>query len=62
MKPKPILGLLAILLGAYEAWTLSNQASGDTISEVIWSLSDQWPVLTLLWGLLMGHFFWPRKR
>lgn len=62
MKPKAVLGVLVSLLLGYEAWTLSNAPEGDTISEVVWSLNEQWPVIGLLFGILAGHFFWQRKR
>lgn len=56
-----LLALLALLLG-YEGLALGNATPGDTISEVIWELSDRWPVVPLAFGLLMGHFFWPRRQ
>ena len=57
-----ILGALVVLLLGYEAATLSNDTAGDTISEVVWSLSDGYGgIVSLLFGLLMGHFFWPRR-
>lgn len=61
MKQRTVLAILVAGLVGYEAWTLNTQATGDTISEVVWSVSDRWPVVGLLFGLVMGHFFWPRR-
>ena len=61
MKQRTVLAVLVAGLVGYEAWTLNTQATGDTISEVVWSVSDRWPVVGLLFGLVMGHFFWPRR-
>lgn len=52
--------LLTGLLG-YEAWTVTTGPEGDTISEIVWSATDRWPVLLVLFGAIGGHFFWPRK-
>lgn len=60
MTPRRIFGALAALLAVYEGVTLANAAPGDTISEIVWALSDRWPVVTFLFGLLAGHWFWPR--
>ena len=50
---------VALIFGLflYEAITLFNKSSGDTISEIIWYLSKR-PLVPFLFGLLMGHFFW----
>ena len=29
-----------------------------TLSRFVWNTSRQWPLLPLLVGLLLGHFFW----
>jgi hypothetical protein len=59
---KKLLAVLVLALFGYEAWTLSNAAPGDTISEVVWTLADAWQIVPFLFGLVGGHFFWPRKR
>ena len=45
----------------YEAFTLFNAVPGDTISEIHWRLVDDYPVVSFLFGVLMGHLFWARK-
>jgi hypothetical protein len=44
----------------YEFYALATPASGDTISEIFWFLS-QWPLVPFAFGVLCGHFFWQRK-
>lgn len=56
-----IFAALVLALFGYEAAALSNQAEGDTISEVIWVLYERFPVLGFLFGVLCGHFFWQRR-
>ncbi|MCC6650676.1 MAG: hypothetical protein IT348_05965 [Candidatus Eisenbacteria bacterium] len=57
-----VLAALVLGLFGYEGYTLGNSAEGDTISEVVWALSDRYPVLVLFFGILYGHWFWQRKR
>ena len=55
-----LLALTSALLG-YEGMALWTTTKGDTISEVVWRLSEQYPILPFLGGVLAGHFFWPRR-
>jgi hypothetical protein len=58
-----LLAVLVVLLLGYEAATLNNGTPGDTISEVVWAMSDSYGgIVGLLFGVLMGHFFWPRRQ
>jgi len=57
-----ILAAIVLALVGYEAAALSNAAAGDTISEVVWALDGRFGgIVGLLFGIIMGHFFWPRK-
>ncbi len=58
MKHLGLLGLF--LLFVYEGYAIATTASGDTISEVVWRISER-PLVPFAFGLLMGHFFWPRR-
>lgn len=29
-----------------------------TLSEIVWNITKEYPLLPLALGLLMGHFFW----
>jgi hypothetical protein len=62
MTPRRVLAVLVLGLFGVEAWALTTPERGDTISEVIWELADKWHVITLGFGVLMGHFFWPRQK
>lgn len=62
MTPSRLIGILVLALLGAEAWALRTPAPGDTISEIVWALNDRWPIVALAFGVLMGHFFWPRKR
>ena len=50
-----IVGLLG-----YEAYTLLNNVPGDTLSEAVWVVSRDYPLVPFLAGVVCGHFFWNR--
>lgn len=52
-----VVGGAAVLLLAYEAWTLLNKKKGDTISESVWRATSRRPLVPFAFGMLMGHFF-----
>lgn len=61
-KPPPrstsIAWISALLaLGLFELWTLFNNTQGDTLSEAVWWAGWHRPVIGLVAGMLMGHFF-----
>lgn len=48
-----------VLVGfAIEATALYEQTPGNTLSEIVWTLTKQYPIFALAIGVLMGHFFW----
>ena len=49
----PLWGTLFTLLLLYEAWTLINDFPGDTISEIIWTLSKR-PMVPWIFGVATG--------
>lgn len=61
-RPSAVFGVLVVALFAYEGWTLSNEAPGDTISEIVWGWTDGAYGVLIAWafGVLNGHWFWPR--
>jgi hypothetical protein len=59
LTDKVVLGSIGVLL-AYEAWTLFNGISGDTISESVWRVAATRPLVPFLAGMLCGHFFWSK--
>ena len=56
-----IFYLLVAALIVYEGITLTNKYDGDTISEIIWHLSNR-PLVPFIFGMLMGHFFWQMEK
>ena len=52
----------AIFLG-FEFWALATGA--PTLSQTVWAATDRfWPLALVgcfAFGLLCGHFWWPRK-
>lgn len=61
------LSIVALSVGAlvaYELYALANPYAGDTISEYFWKVSDDYPILPFLLGLIVGvlagHFWWQR--
>ena len=53
--------LVVIALLAYEAYSLVNGVPGDTLSEAVWGVSHDYPLLPFAAGIVAGHFFWQRK-
>jgi len=43
---------------AWDLYVGTNNIKGDTISEVIWSVASQHPLVPFLCGLVAGHLFW----
>jgi hypothetical protein len=57
----PWLWFTWVLLGiALEIYALASGVPGRTLSELVWSITKDYPLLALAFGLLMGHFFWQR--
>ncbi len=56
-----IIALVIALVGllAVEAVALGNREKGDTISEIVQGWAFRYPLLPLIVGILLGHFFWP---
>lgn len=50
---------LAFLL-AFEMWALVR--GQQTLSEEVWALSHNWPLIPFLAGMLAAHFFWQSAR
>jgi len=46
---------------AYEIYAVTNSIPGDTLSEAVWNYG-QHPLIALGIGIVLGHFYWQRKR
>lgn len=53
-----ILLALAGGIGAYEVWALTTKEKGDTISEITWDVTSEYPLVPFLAGVVVGHFWW----
>lgn len=62
MKKTAVAWITAIVgLLIYEGYTLANGTPGDTLSEAVWSVIYEYPLIPFLAGLVMGHFVWQRR-
>jgi len=52
--------VMAILLGllAYDAWACTDRNKHETISEMVTKASSRYLMIPLIFGILVGHFFW----
>jgi hypothetical protein len=46
-----------VLLIVYEIWSIKSVQTGDTLSEMMWKLSER-PLIPFMFGMLCGHYFW----
>lgn len=55
-----ILVMTAVVLIVWDIYVAVNGVSGDTISEVVLSFAQKHPVIPFVFGVVMGHLFWPQ--
>jgi len=55
-----IIMATTILVG-WDIVVALNDVKHDTISRVLQAWAFEFPVIPFLWGILGGHWFWPRK-
>jgi L-lactate permease len=57
------LVLLATIVGlaGFDLFMMMKYGPNDTISWYVYSITKEWPILTLLVGIVLGHFFFPMK-
>jgi len=53
-----VLGSLIAVIGIYDVYALTKGGPEATISSVIISLSHDFLIIPLLFGILIGHLFW----
>jgi hypothetical protein len=54
-----VIGLVAGIIIVFDV-CMAKRGKGDTISDVILGNSLRYPVIPFLFGVLMGHLFWPQ--
>ena len=59
---KGLLFLTLICFCAYELAGLLDTGPEDTWSELVWMLSERSILFVMFCGVVIGHFFWQRKR
>ena len=53
--------LTIVIIAVYDVWVYI-QAGGDaTISRIVYNFSKDWPIVNIIIGVLLGHFYWPQK-
>jgi hypothetical protein len=54
--------LLAVLtaVGICDLYLVRVNPDGPTVSRTVWGLAKEYPIVTLLAGILLGHLFWPQ--
>jgi hypothetical protein len=50
--------LVTVVIVAYDIYAYKKEGSTLTISLVMKRWAVKYPWIILLWGVLMGHFFW----
>jgi hypothetical protein len=52
--------IVAILLGllAYDIWACTDCKKRETISKIVTKASSRYLMIPLIFGILVGHFFW----
>jgi hypothetical protein len=58
---RTIWGALLAAGLAHEVYTVANKRRGDTLSELVWAATDSTPLVPLAIGVVVGHWFWPRR-
>lgn len=54
-----LIALVGLLI--FEGWTVLNSIPNDTLSEAVWDVAQDYPLVPFLAGVLCGHFFWQRR-
>ncbi len=54
-----VVFVVAGILLIWDIYVFVTPPKGDTISEVIAEWAQEWTVVPFVFGVLMGHFFWP---
>ena len=56
-----IMIVTAIVWGVYDVWTIAKRGKHTSISAYIIRGSRQYPLVVLLFGILLGHLFWSMR-
>lgn len=56
-----VLIVTALFLVLFDVWIISKKGKPESLSAHIIRMSRQMPLLTLLFGILLGHLFWSMR-
>lgn len=56
-----IFWAVAIFLGVFDIWVIATKGKHESISAYVIRGSRQYPLLVLLFGILLGHLFWSMR-
>lgn len=54
-----ILLVAGIVVGAWDIWVTAIGRPLDTVSRTLWDWSTMYPILPFVFGVIIGHVFWP---
>lgn len=55
-----VVGVLVVIIG-YDLWAYFQDDNG-TISVFMWDMSQRYPIIAFVGGLISGHLFWPAQK
>lgn len=53
--------IIAIIMISFDAWIIWKKGKGESISAYVIRGSKKYPLIVLLFGMLLGHLFWSMK-
>jgi len=53
--------VMVVLITVFDVWIIAKKGKTQSISAVIIRSSKQYPLITLLVGILLGHLYWSMK-
>lgn len=57
-----VMGVCTAGLIGWDIYVAVNGIKGDTISEILQSWDQDYPMIRFAWGVLAGHLFWPQRK
>lgn len=48
-----------LFIAVWDVYAAFGAGNTQTVSAILYQWGREWPVLTLLVGLVIGHLFWP---
>lgn len=59
-----LLALLFIHLAVavWDIWCVSHHRPDDTVSATFLAWASHYPIFAFMFGVLVGHVFWPQER